>query len=213
MNKTKIEWCDYTWNPITGCTNGCSYCYARKIAMRFDGHFKPTFHKDRLGQPSKQKKPSRIFTCSMGDIFDGEAKIEWGEKVFAVMNENPQHTFYVLTKQPHHLKHYSLICPDGNIWVGVSINRREDLWRIDDLKKYWQGNKFLSIEPLLEDVGEINLDKIALVIIGGQTGSKKIYPEGWWVRSIQRQANRLDIPVFIKSNLCPIQELDKEVGK
>lgn len=201
MNKTKIEWCDYTWNPITGCTNGCEYCYARKIAMRFDGHFKPTFHKDRLSQPEKLKKPSKIFVCSMGDLFDGEAKIAWGEKVFKIIRQIDKHQFFILTKQPHHIKWYD-IEPADNIWLGVSINKREDLWRTHKLRANWRGNKFLSIEPLLEDLGDISdeLDEIGWVIIGGQTGTKKIIPKKEWIMNIEAQAGERKIPVFKKSN-------------
>ena len=203
MNKTKIEWCDYTWNPITGCTNGCDYCYARKIAMRFDGHFKPTFHRDRLDQLAKLKKPSKIFVCSMGDMFDGEAKAEWGQKVLDYCYNNPKHQYFILTKQPHHIKWYNREVHEQtkNVWLGVSINKQEDLWRIDKLKDNWRGMKFLSIEPLLEDLGEINLEGISWVIIGGQTGAKKIIPKREWAMNIQTQAEERKIPVFLKNNL------------
>jgi protein gp37 len=184
---------------MTGCTNGCEYCYARKIAMRFDGHFNPTFHKDRLDQPAKLKKPSHIFVCSMGDLFDGEAKISWGDKVFEVMAKNIIHEFYVLTKQPQHIKHNHLNFKH-NIMVGVSINLRGDLWRLDDLRRYWEGHKFVSIEPLLGNLGRIDLKGIEWIIIGGQTGTNRIIPDKKWVEDICVQAKKSRIPVFIKNN-------------
>jgi protein gp37 len=203
MNKTKIDWGFgkdfYTWNPITGCTNGCKFCYARKIAMRFDGHFKPTFHPERLAQPYNLKKPSTIFVCSMGDMFDGEAKVIWGEMVWGVIVENIQHKFLILTKQPNHIKWYN-IEPLDNLMIGVSITNKNDLWRVGNLKEKWAGKKFISFEPLLGDVGKLNLNEINWVIIGGQT-NPDFKPPKEWVDNIKRQAKKKGIPVFLKSNL------------
>ena len=98
MNKTKIDWADYTWNPFTGCKNDCEYCYARKISMRFKGHFDPEFHTERLYQPQKLKKPSRIFVGSMGEI--GYADVNGIERVIQTCKECPQHTFLFLTREP-----------------------------------------------------------------------------------------------------------------
>ena len=152
MQHTKIDWGlknFYTWNPITGCTFGCEYCYARKIAMRFSGHFKPTFLKDRLEDPSKLKKPANIFVCSMGEIYDPKVKKEWRVEVWKAIERAMWHRYYILTKQPQNIIQEEL---PKNIWIGVSITKKEDLWRIQKLKDICNIKRFVSFEPLLERI-------------------------------------------------------------
>ena len=156
MNKTKIEWCDYTWNPITGCTRGCEYCYARAISRRFKRSFRPTFHPKRISEPSMVKKPSRIFTCSMGEFWDSEVSDWWRDAVFHTMRENPKHTFQILTKVPENINLLGEPFP-RNVWLGVSITSPEDVWRIHRLKElrvFSYLTLFVSVEPYLERMNE-----------------------------------------------------------
>lgn len=205
MNKTKIEWCDYTWNPITGCTNGCPFCYARKIAMRFEGSFQPAFYPERLGEPAAKKKGAKIFVASMGDIFGPEVPLLTRKKIYSAMDAATQHHYIILTKQPQLITATDdELLYHHNRWIGVSVSKKQDLWRIKELRlRIGQGqvsNRIVSFEPLLEDLGKLDLRGIWWVIIGAQTGPRKIPPPGS-VEKIVEQARRLNIPVFIKDNL------------
>lgn len=199
MNKTKIEWTDYTWNPITGCKNNCSYCYARKISMRFKGHFNPEFHEKRLLEPYKLKKPSKIFTCSMSEPLGNWIEKYWFNKILRVIYDNPQHTFQILTKCPQNIHHF-FSCqkrlPD-NLWLGVSIEGDEYRHRADWLT-IKGGKKFISFEPLLEEIKI--LTKVDWIIIGGQTNPDFIPPKEW-IDNIIKMARTHEIPVFLKDNL------------
>jgi protein gp37 len=170
MNRTKIEWCDYTWNPVTGCwgpggvseeySNRCWYCYAKKMANRFYGdgqdHFFPQFHPERLGQPSKIKKPSRIFVCSMGDLFGDWVPWQWIKSVLTCAEVNQEHTFIFLTKNP---ARYAEFNPwPKNCWVGCTVTNQEDAdERIPDLFKVKAPVRFVSVEPML---GLVDLNQI-----------------------------------------------------
>jgi protein gp37 len=213
LNKTKIEWTDFTWNPITGCwgpggsrekPNWCPYCYAKKIATRFEGTiafprgFEPTFHPDRLVEPYKLKKPSRIFTCSMSDLFGSWLPDHWiGEVLFTVAN-NPKHAFMVFTKCPKNLFKWDKFFP-ANLWVGVSVNEQKDIERIFYLRMIDPKIRFISFEPLLGPI-DINLDRIDWIIIGAQTNPVKI-PKKDWVLPLIEQARKNNIPIFLKNNL------------
>ena len=194
MNKSKIEWCDYTWNPVTGCLNNCSYCYARKIGMRFQGHFKPTFHKDRLLQPFKEKKPSKIFVCSMADLFGDWIPKEWIDVIIHTAKMLPQHTFLFLTKNP---KRYADFEFPQNCWLGETQTGGYVQMNMPHKKNI----QFISIEPLLEEVkfsfSVRNL--IEWIIVGGLT-PKSVHTEKW-VDDILTTARGYNIPVFLKSNL------------
>ncbi|WP_427340925.1 DUF5131 family protein [Caloranaerobacter sp. DY30410] len=214
MNKTKIEWCDYTWNPVTGCLHGCHYCYARRIAERFrsknnytyvDGikpsyikepypyGFYPTFYPDRLNQPKKLNKPSKIFVVSMGDLFGDWVPIEWIKEVINVVRECEQHTFMFLTKNGKRLKDIDF--PD-NAWVGVSIGGHGIY---DGLCRCNAKVKFISIEPLLEEVKYLPI--VDWYIIGAQTGPGAKKPKKEWVQSIIDVCRESNKPVFLKDNL------------
>lgn len=195
MQSTHIEWCDKSWNPITGCLNTCPYCYARKISMRFKGHFNPEFHKMRLLEPYRLKTPSKIFTCSMSDMFGSWVKNEWIENILQAIRENPRHIFQILTKFPENA---TMGFPD-NVWLGTTIDVQKSAEaRLRAIKNIKAKLKFISFEPMLEPI-TIALKGIDWVIIGGQTNPTKI-PEKEWVDKIVEQAKELNIPVFIKEN-------------
>jgi protein gp37 len=203
MNRTKIEWCDYTWNPVTGCLHGCEYCYARRIAERFKGKafpegFKPTFHHNRLEEPKKQKKPSKIFTVSMGDLFGAWVPIDWRMKVLNTVENCPQHIFQFLTKNPsNYLNH---VFPD-NAWIGMTVTNLEHL-QVINMDGLAAKTKFISIEPLLSGPKKpIEFRGIDWIIVGAQTGPKAVKPKPEWVQSIIDQARKHDIRVFVKDNV------------
>ena len=188
MNKTKIEWCDYTWNPVTGCKHGCSYCYARKIAHRFTGHFEPTIHHDRLRQPIKCKKPSTIFVVSMGDLFGDWVETDWIIAVYIIMEQCPQHTFMTLTKNP---KRYQEFKPLPNLIRGVTMDTANAV-RWNDFVNHVEGRKFVSCEPLLSDMSGIDFSSMELVIVGAE---KTLPPKPQWINSIKHTN------IFYKSNI------------
>lgn len=218
MNKTKIDWTDYTWNPITGCTNGCEYCYARRLSKRLKGRcgyplenpFAPTFHPNRLNEPTLKLIPSKIFTVSMGDMFDKQSSKEWTRKIMDVIKFNKRHTFQILTKQPEHMqKHFPIsqypYLPD-NLWLGVSVDKQKDVGRIDDLTDFrYRGKykRFVSFEPLRSEIRYAHMKILDWVIIGSQTGNSrnKIIPKKVWIDKIKYQCDKFGIPVWMKENL------------
>jgi len=213
MNRTKIEWTDFSWNPITGCKHGCWYCYAKKLTQRFKNifpyGFEPHFYPERLKEPWEYKKPSKIFVCSIADLFAKWTPDLWREQVFDSMIWClVKHTFQMLTKNPENISDAEF--PD-NFWFGVTVSTQEEFWRIDEIRKVNVKTRFVSFEPLLGfiDFHTSCLKDIQWVIIGKLTGSKKIKLEWEWVVEILNEAKRHNIPVFMKNNLgCafPIQE-------
>lgn len=200
MNRTKIETFDYTWNPITGCLNGCFYCYARRISNRFVGHFKPTFHKDRLEQPFKVKKPSFIFADSMGDFWDKGVKQEWRDRVYKMMNSTPRHTYFLLTKQPQRIRDVKKI--PYNCFVGVSVTCFKDRWRVGELISKIQMHTFVSVEPLLDNTISSYFFLPDWIILGFITGVKNGFkPNKGTVQEIIRMCKKLNKPLFIKNNV------------
>lgn len=202
MNRTKIEWTDFTWNPVTGCKHGCPYCYGREIAKRFKNHFpngyKPTFHPDRLDEPSRIKKPSKIFTVSMGDLFGDWVPNEWIEAVIDVARKNPKHVFQFLTKNPRRYADFEF---PPNCWIGTTVESQNNLDRLEILRRSDNENiKFVSFEPLLGPV-DSDLDGIDWIIIGAQTGRKHIIPDHEWVESLISEARRSRCAIFLKDNL------------
>ena len=192
MNKTKIEWTDYTWNPITGCKHGCSYCYAKRISMRFVGHFNPTFHATRLMQPKQQKKPSKIFVCSMADLFGNWVPRLWIDLVLETVKQCPQHTFQFLTKNP---KRYHEFKFPANCWLGVTIDKPNQ--HKINLLKMNRGYKFISFEPLLGDMSKLDLSGIDLCIIGRDTSPGAELPKREWIDSIKHNPKN----IFLKNNI------------
>lgn len=209
LNKTKIEWCDYTHNFMTGCLHGCEFCYARKMAHRFNKSFEPEVHPERLDAPLMLRTPSRIFEGSVTDMFGEWVEGDWLVDIFEVMEGARWHDFFVLTKNPRGIEklyneetlwYYGGGDYAENIFIGVSVTNADDTWRIDELKKQWVGHKFVSFEPLLGDVGEVDLAYIDWVIIGAQTQPFRA-PQKKWVDNIVSQALKCGKPVFIKDNI------------
>ena len=179
MKKTKIDWADSTWNPVTGCLHGCEYCYARKIAEQFGTHnkyerpyepvldvpirrvrteaepypygFKPTFHRYRLGEPARWKKPRTIFVCSMADLFGNWVPDEWIREVFQACEAAPQHRYLFLTKNPERLNR---LAREGKLpqkhWYGYSASDESMLWQFHHAEECLIEHLFVSIEPILK---------------------------------------------------------------
>jgi protein gp37 len=266
-SKTKIDWCDATWNPVTGCLHGCEYCYARKIAERFGSgltplftnypvldkpvyyidaygytldagisggkiqpypfDFTPTFHRYKLGEPARWKKPRNIFVCSMADLFGDWVPDEWIADVFDACEAAPQHRYLFLTKNPKRLtrmayaykvyrwneKHMGTPHPDtlkvGNVelpvhdnwWFGSTIDNA-------DARRFngnFRWNTFTSIEPLMEHmhmgIGSFGMDQ--WTIIGAETGKRKnkVIPCREWVENIVQAADLTGVKIFMKESL------------
>ncbi len=199
MNKTKIEWTDYTLNPVVGCKHGCFYCYAKKMNDRFKWIKEwddPQWFPERLREPYKLKKPSKIFVCSIADLFGDWIPIRWIEYVIEMAEENPQHTFQFLTKNP---KRYSEFEFPQNCWLGITIDGTEPL--VEQVKKReylltkTDNFKFISFEPLLGKVSIVRIKKVDLVIVGAMTGQGAVVPEKEWIKSIKHKN------IFYKNNI------------
>lgn len=207
---SKIEWTETTWNPVTGCTKistGCQNCYAYTLAKRLKAMSNPryingfdvTLHYDLLDKPLSWKSPKKIFVNSMSDLFHEDISIEFIEKVFATMNKASWHTFQVLTKRSENLKKLSPSLKwSENIWMGVTVESFLEKYRIDDLKETDAKIKFLSLEPLLSSLGDINLNGIDWVIVGGESGPKARPMNIDWVREIRDQCIEQKTPFFFK---------------
>lgn len=210
MANTSIEWTDKTWNPVTGCTKisaGCTNCYAEVMARRLQGMGKPkyqdgfkvTIHHSALNEPTKWKNPQNIFVCSMGDLFHEKVPYSFVDEVISVINNTPQHRYQILTKRAERMEEYfsNKIVPK-NVWLGVTVDIKESKKRIDHLRNLDATIKFLSCEPLLEDLGDLNLDNIDWVIVGGESGSKARPMQEEWVLSIKNQADKQKSAFFFK---------------
>lgn len=217
MNKTKIEWTDYTWNPVTGCPEPhCWYCYAKKMYRRFPAlgnpEFIPKFFPERLKELGKLKKYFKIFVCSCADLFAKETQSIWRDAIFDEITKFPQHTYQLLTKRPQNIRGSF----PKNVWVGTTINNEEEMWKADSIKKIRCGIRFLSFEPLLGEIKSLDLQNIDWVIVGKLTGSKKMPLDLCWVQKIIDECRRYGVPVFVKNNVGwkeKIQEFPKEPEK
>lgn len=207
---TTIEWTEKTWNPTTGCTKiskGCKNCYAHKMAkrlkamnnIRYTNEFKLTLHEDLIDAPKKWRSPSIIFVNSMSDLFHEEVPLKFIRRVFETMNDCPQHTFQILTKRSKRLKRVAHKLPwSNNIWMGVSVENKKVMHRIDDLVTTPARIKFLSLEPLLGTLKDLNLHDIDWVIVGGESGPKARPMKKKWVKSILKQCRENDVDFFFK---------------
>lgn len=224
--KKGIEYADKSWNPYSGCLavhndNTCAVgknCWAYKMSLRHAGrfgypprpyNFNPTFHIDKLTVPIRRKKPTRWDSCFMGDI--AYAKREWLIQIMIIVRKCPQHRFYFLTKQPDLLAKMDISFPD-NAWLGVTVNREADLWRIDQLLEIQACHIWTSFEPTYEEINP-SLAGLDWIVIGAQS-NPEVQPEKKWVEDIIKIADNLDIPVFIKPNLTvvdPRMELPEEL--
>ncbi len=210
MATTSIEWTDSTWNPTSGCTkisSGCKNCYAERMTKRLtlmgsakyrDG-FKVRTHPSTLDEPYTWSKPRTVFVNSMSDLFHEDVPLEFIQRVFRVMNDNPQHTFQVLTKRSELLRKYSTeLNWTENIWMGVSVEDEIVISRIDHLRTVPASIKFLSIEPLIGRISNINLSLIDWVIVGGESGPGARPIKEEWVTEIRDQCLIHGVPFFFK---------------
>jgi protein gp37 len=212
MAESSIEWTEHTWNPVTGCTKvspGCKHCYAETMARRlkamgaagYENEFKLTLHPDRLEQPVKRKAPTTYFVNSMSDLFHEDVPDAFIERVLDVARQTPQHTYQVLTKRADRLPEFfsRRTCPT-NVWLGVSVeDRKYGVPRIAQLQKVSAAAvRFLSVEPLLEDIGSLNLAGIHWVIVGGESGAKARPMKPEWADSVRRQALTQGVAFFFK---------------
>jgi protein gp37 len=210
-NKSSIEWTEQTWNPTTGCTKvspGCKHCYAETMAHRLhamgaqgyaDG-FELALQHNRLLQPLRRKKPTTWFINSMSDLFHEGVPDSFLDQVMNVIRCTPQHTYQILTKRAERLPNYfsRRDCP-RNLWLGVSVeDRRYGLPRIEPLQQVNASIRFLSVEPLLEDLGTISLGGIHWVIVGGESGPNARRMKPAWVENVQRQAEAAGAAFFFK---------------
>ena len=258
--KTKIDWCDATWNPVTGCLHGCEYCYARNIAYCFgavgwetntenglDGDFydgtgenhvldkpamrewksgkitkapypfcfDPTFHRYKLDEPLRWKKPRNIFVCSMADLFGDWVPDEWIKQVFEACEAAPQHRYLFLTKNP---KRFKLLRENGiklpkGCWIGTSISKDEEEYdqytgRTRYISDNWDTDAewFVSVEPILTRMSRNSIENLTAmnwVIVGAETGRRKekIVPQKEWIEEIADKCKRCRVPIFMKESL------------
>lgn len=214
-DRTRIEWTDATWNPVRGCTKitpGCAHCYASTFAERFRGVAGHPYERGfdlrtvpgKLGDPLRWKQPRSIFVNSMSDLFHKDVPEDYIREVLEVMRRADWHTYQVLTKRSERMRDllggpFRASAELPQIWWGVSVeNRRHGLPRIDHLRATPARLRFLSVEPLLEDLGELDLEGIHWAIVGGESGhgARPLHPD--WVRSIRDQCARAGIPFFFK---------------
>lgn len=207
---SKIEWTEATWNPITGCTkisDGCKHCYAAVLAHRlhamhnprYKNEFNVTVHEDLIQRPLEWKKPQMIFVNSMSDLFHEKVSDDIIFKIFDTMNSCPQHTFQILTKRPERfVKLNKQINWTSNIWMGVTIESNNYLYRANYLRETGALIKFISAEPLLEDISNINLEGINWLIVGGESGPGCRPIQKEWVESLQKIAKDTKTAFFFK---------------
>ncbi len=266
-HRTKISWCDSTWNPVTGCLHGCEYCYAYNIAYRFgsvgtesnsengydcdlyegtgENHvldkpalrewkngkvtkapypfcFDPTFHRYKLDEPLRWKKPRTIFVCSMADLFGEWVPDEWIEQVFRACEAAPQHRYLFLTKNPKRfkfLRENGIKLPKG-CWIGTSISEDKEEYdqytgRTRYISDNWDTNAnwFVSVEPILERMSRNSIENLTAmnwVIVGAETGSRKekIVPQKEWIDEIADECKRCRVPIFMKESLRGLMGAD-----
>ena len=210
MAQTSIEWTELTWNPTTGCTkisDGCKFCYAETMSKRLqamgiekykDG-FKVRMHPETLRIPYSWKSAKVVFVNSMSDLFHEDIPLDFIKKVFKVMNENPQHVFQVLTKRAERLLNvHKELKWTHNIWMGTSVENEKVIDRINLLRKTGAKVKFLSCEPLIGPLENMNLKKIDWVIVGGESGHRPRKMEVDWVLDIQEQCAKAKAAFFFK---------------
>ena len=223
MNETKISWANQTWNPTSGCSRvsaGCDNCYAETLSLKRGWTKKPwtadnaeenvVLKPHKLNEPYAIKEPSRIFVNSMSDLFHPRIPDEYLDDVFAVMHQLPIHVFQVLTKRPRRAARYAGPYTP-NVWIGTSVESKKVLYRIDRIRECPAHTRFLSIEPLLEDLGTINLDGIHWVIVGGESGKGYRPMPHEWARNIRDQCVEKDIPFFFKQSAAPRTEMGTQL--
>jgi len=210
MAESKIEWTDTTWNPTTGCNKispGCKNCYADRMSKRlkamknekYKNGFQLTLHEDALSAPLHWKKPKTIFVNSMSDLFHKDVSLAFIQKVFGIMNLANWHQYQILTKRSSRLAELDkFIDWPSNVWMGVSVENSDYTYRIDNLRKTSAHIKFLSLEPLLGPLPNLNLTNIDWVIVGGESGPKARPMDEKWAIDIRNQCLKANVPFFFK---------------
>lgn len=206
-----IEWTEQTWNPVTGCTKispGCKHCYAETMAKRlqamgangYESGFAVSLHPERLGQPLQRSKPTTYFVNSMSDLFHEDVPFSYIDSVMSVVERCPQHVFQILTKRSARMLEFARFREiPANAWMGVSVeDKKYGLPRIDELRKVPAKTRFLSVEPLLEDLGNLDLSGIHWVIVGGESGPKARPMKADWALNVRNQCLEVGVPFFFK---------------
>jgi len=208
--KTRIEWTESTWNPVTGCTKisaGCEHCYAERMARRlqamgkhaYRNGFSVTLHEDKVDLPLRWREPQMIFVNSMSDLFHQKVPAEFIRKVFDVMREASHHRFQVLTKRARRMAQFgaTIEWPD-NVWAGVTVENEDCRFRMDHLKEVPGRVKFVSFEPLLTALPNLDLEGIDWVIVGGESGPGARPMQAAWATDIRDQCLDAGVPFFFK---------------
>lgn len=208
---SKIEWTEQTWNPTVGCTKispGCKHCYAEVMAQRlqamgtrgYENGFKLSLLPSRLDEPLRRSKPTIYFVNSMSDVFHEEVPFSFIDQIFQTISRTPQHTYQILTKRAERMAEYFAARQvPQNAWMGVSVeDKKHGVPRIDHLRKVDAKVRFLSIEPLLEDLGDLDLNQIHWVIVGGESGPKARPMQEVWVEDIRIQCEEASVAFFFK---------------
>lgn len=208
---SKIEWTEQTWNPTVGCTKispGCKHCYAEVMAQRlqamgtrgYENGFKLSLLPSRLDEPLRRSKPTVYFVNSMSDVFHEEVPFSFIDQIFQTISRTPQHTYQILTKRAERMAEYFAARQvPQNAWMGVSVeDKKHGVPRIDHLRKVDANVRFLSIEPLLEDLGDLDLNQIHWVIVGGESGPKARPMQEVWVEDIRIQCEEASVAFFFK---------------
>jgi protein gp37 len=221
MGRSSIEWTESTWNPVAGCTvisPGCTNCYAMRMAARLEAmgqkkyanttrisggrakwNGRITLDYESLTTPRDWKTGRMIFVNSMSDIFHDDVPLKFLQQVFQVMHDTPQHTYQVLTKRAENLERYAKKLPwPTNVWMGVSVENSDFVWRIDHLRRTPAAIKFLSLEPLLGPLDHLDLSGIDWAIAGGESGPGARPMEAKWVRSIRDRCLQADVAFHFK---------------
>ncbi|MDD6473280.1 MAG: phage Gp37/Gp68 family protein [Bacteroidales bacterium] len=210
MAETTIEWTDKTWNPVTGCTKkseGCAHCYAEVMARRLKGMgqakysngFRLTVHPDALKEPMGWRGSCLVFVCSMSDLFHEEVPFGFIDCVMETIRQTPRHRYQILTKRAERMQQYfTTHAVPANVWLGVTVEARTTKFRINCLRCLPAPVRFLSCEPLLEELGQLDLDGIDWVIVGGESGVKARPMKEAWVLDIRRQAAEQHKAFFFK---------------
>jgi protein gp37 len=209
-SKSNIEWTDSTWNPVTGCTKisiGCQNCYAERLTHRlkamgayaYRNGFEVTIHPESLLAPLNTKKRKMIFVNSMSDLFHEDVPDSFIQQVIEIIRDADWHTFQILTKRSARLKEFAktVSWPD-NLWLGVTVESNDLIYRIDDLISTGAKTKFLSMEPLLTPMKDIDLTGIEWVIVGGESGPGSRPIKEDWVLDIKAQCELFNVPFFFK---------------
>lgn len=208
---SRIEWTEQTWNPTVGCTKispGCKHCYAETMAQRlqamgtrgYENGFEPTLLESRLEEPIQRKKPTVYFVNSMSDVFHEAVPFDYIERIFDTIARTPQHTYQILTKRAERMEAYFAAHEaPANAWLGVSVeDQKYGVPRIDHLRRVNASIRFLSVEPLLESLGDIDLTDIHWVIVGGESGPKARPMQKEWVNDIRVQCEEAGVAFFFK---------------